>query len=85
MASSYDVLGDASEYQEWLASQSPVAPTADSQDDDTVHQVQEVQDLPAEIAHIVENMEQQHAAAVLTAYRELQRFRYAQPDYAVKV
>lgn len=83
MASSYDVLGDASEYQEWLAKQHPVAPIAESKQDEAVHQVQGVEDLPAEIAHIVVNMEQQHAAAVLSAYQDLQRIRYAQPDHVL--
>ncbi len=77
MASSYDVLGDAAEYQEWLASQiPPAAPTAETEQADAKQQAQEIGDLPADIAQIVVHMEQQHAAAVLSAYQSLQRSRY---------
>jgi len=77
MASSYNVLGDAAEYQEWLASQMPpAAPTAETEQADAKQQAQEIGDLPADIAQIVVHMEQQHAAAVLSAYQSLQRSRY---------
>ena len=78
MASSYDVLGDAAEYQEWLAAQvPPAAPTAETEQADAKQQAQEIGDLPADIAQIVVHMEQQHAAAVLSAYQSLQRLRYS--------
>ncbi|KAL0020544.1 hypothetical protein WJX77_000174 [Trebouxia sp. C0004] len=80
MASSYDVLGDAAEYQEWLASQTPpAAPIAESEQSDAKQQAQEIGDLPADIAQIVVHMEQQHAAAVLSAYQSLQRSRQNAP------
>ena len=78
MASSYDVLGDAAEYQEWLASQiPPAAPTAETEQADAKQQAQAIGDLPADIAQIVVHMEQQHTAAVLSAYQSLQRSRYS--------
>ncbi|KAL0018983.1 hypothetical protein WJX79_007081 [Trebouxia sp. C0005] len=80
MASSYDVLGDAAEYQEWLASQiPPAAPTAETEQAEAKQQAQALGDLPADMAQIVVHMEQQHAAAVLSAYQSLQRSRQNAP------
>ncbi len=79
VSSPYDVLGDASEYEEWLALQKPSAPafeTKETHQDVTVRQIQEVDDLPADIAHVVVHLEPQHAATVLSVYQGLQRSRY---------
>lgn len=80
MSSSYDVLGDASEYEEWLASQQSQdsgCPERASEaiQDDRKQQIQSIEDLPAELADVVMHLEQQHASVILSAYQGLQHSR----------
>ena len=72
-AHSFDVLGDAKEYQEWLQLQSPPEPAPVEQKEPLA---MSTEDLPPDLAQIVRSMEQEHAAVVLEAYQALQETRY---------
>ena len=76
MSSPYDVLGDPTEYVEWLASLQPCAPEQDAGQDDVV---QQLQDLPDNIAEVVSRLDHQSLVVILSAYQKLQVSRYASP------
>lgn len=73
VADSFDVLGDAKEYQEWLLQQQPPEPPPV---DETQPMAMSLQDLPTDIAQAVQSMDQEDAAVVLAAYQNLQQTRY---------
>lgn len=74
-AASFDVLGDAKEYQEWLQQQSPPEPAPVERKEPLA---MSTEDLPPDVAQIVRLMEQEHAAVVLEAYQKLQEARYSE-------
>ena len=73
VADSFDVLGDAKEYQEWLLQQQPSEPPSV---DEILPMAMSLQDLPDDIAQAVQSMDQEDAAVVLAAYQNLQQSRY---------
>ena len=77
--SSYDVLGDPSEYEAWLASQKPPDPEPAQEPDqgNFGQHVADIAGLPSDIAAVVMQMDQQHTPAILSAYNELQSLRCA--------
>ena len=72
MTSTYDVLGDPSEYEEWLATQQPPEPAVENKQDNVV---QLIQDLPEDIVHVLSHVDQQYSSAILSAYQKLQLSR----------
>ena len=78
MSSSFDVLGDPAEYQEWLALQQSPQPVVENKQDDLA---QHVTDLPDDIARVVSRIDHQYACTVLSAYQSLQRSRCAVEEF----
>lgn len=74
MPSTYDVLGDPNEYEEWLTSQQPPEPVIKNKRADVAQQIQE---LPEDIRQVAAQLDQQHASVILSAYQQLQLSRYA--------
>ena len=72
MYTSYDILGDASEYTKWLALQAPQTSSGEAGQHAVPEGVHDIADLPPAISHVVMHMEPQNAAVVLSAYKELQ-------------
>lgn len=72
MSTTYDVLGDPSEYEEWLASQQlPESATEHKQED----VAQQIQDLPEDMVHVISHLDEQYTFAILSAYQRLQLSR----------
>lgn len=72
VANSFDVLGDAQEYQEWLLQQS----TPEQADEEEAQPLaMSVADLPADIAQVVQGLQQEDVAVVLATYQKLQQAR----------
>ena len=72
MSSTYDVLGDPTEYEEWLASQQPPAPPQENKQDNVA---QHIHDLPEHLHHVVSQLDRQYLPIVLSAYQQLQLSR----------
>ena len=72
-ADSFDVLGDAREYQQWLQLQNPPEAAPVEQKGPSALSME---DLPADIAQVVRLLDPEHAAVVLEAYQKLQEDRY---------
>ena len=77
--SSFDVLGNPSEYEAWLASQKAPdpEPTLEADQGKVGQPVPDVASLPSDIAAVVMQMDQQHAPAILSTYNDLQILRCA--------
>ena len=73
MSTTYDVLGDPSEYEEWLASQQPPEPATEHKQENVV---QQIQDLPEDIVQVVSHLDEQYVSAIVSAYQRLQLSRY---------
>lgn len=72
MSTTYHVLGDPGEYQDWLASQQlPESATEHKQED----VAQQIQDLPEDMLHVISHLDQQYISAILSAYQKLQLSR----------
>lgn len=72
VANSFDVLGDAEEYQEWLLQQNLPEPPPVKEAQTTA---MSLADLPADIAQVVQSMQQEDVAVVLATYQELKQSR----------
>lgn len=73
MSTTYDVLGDPGEYEEWLESQQPPEPATEHKQQNVA---QQIQDLPEKIVQVISHLDEQHASAILSAYKRLQLSRY---------
>lgn len=74
MSTTYDVLGDPSEYEDWLASQRPKSEPAAEHEQE--HVAQHIEDLPEDIGQVLSHLDQQYASAIFSAYQRLQLSRY---------